>query len=48
MKFYYAYMMASRKHEILYLGVINNLAKRVYEHKAELFEGFPDISGCSR
>ncbi|MEK7096583.1 MAG: GIY-YIG nuclease family protein [Patescibacteria group bacterium] len=40
MKNYYIYMMASKKDGVLYIGVTNNLARRVYEHKQEIIDGF--------
>jgi len=37
---YYVYLLASKKHGTLYLGVINNLVRRVYEHRTKVVPGF--------
>ena len=37
---YYVYLMASRKNGTLYLGVTNNLVRRIYEHKSKAVPGF--------
>jgi len=39
-KFYFVYILASRKNGTLYIGVTSNLPKRVWEHKNNLVEGF--------
>lgn len=42
MKTYYAYILASRRNGTLYIGVTDNLIRRVYEHKNKLARGFTD------
>jgi putative endonuclease len=37
---YYVYLTASRKHGTLYLGVTNNLIRRIHEHKSKAIAGF--------
>jgi putative endonuclease len=39
-KIYYIYILASKKHGTLYVGMTNDLVKRIYEHKHKIFEGF--------
>jgi putative endonuclease len=37
---YFVYMLASKKNGTIYIGVTNNLLKRVFEHKNNLVAGF--------
>ena len=39
-RLYFVYILASRRNGTLYTGVTGNLASRIYQHKADLFEGF--------
>ena len=45
---YYVYVLASEKNGTLYIGVTNDLPRRVYEHQQGLAEGFTKKHGVKR
>ncbi|SFJ21845.1 GIY-YIG catalytic domain-containing protein [Methylobacterium brachiatum] len=45
---YHVYMLASRLHGTLYIGVTNNLARRVHEHRSRHSPSFTATYGVTR
>ena len=39
---YYIYMVCNWNNSVLYIGVTNNLPRRLYEHKNHLVKGFTE------
>ncbi len=37
---YYVYILTNKPNGVLYIGITNDLVKRVYQHKQNLVEGF--------
>jgi putative endonuclease len=40
MKNYCVYILTNKNNTVLYVGVTNNLTRRIWEHKSKLIEGF--------
>jgi putative endonuclease len=45
---FYVYLLASRKHGTLYLGVTRDLVRRVYEHKQKVVPSFTSRYGVDK
>ena len=45
---FYVYIMQSASRCTLYIGMTNNLHKRVWQHKNHSFEGFTDDYNATR
>jgi putative endonuclease len=48
MGFYFGYIMASRRNGTLYVGVTNDLVRRMSEHKGKLVPGFTRKYGVDK
>ena len=44
---YYVYILASKRNGTLYIGMTNNLLRRIWEHKNDLAEGFTKKYGVN-
>jgi putative endonuclease len=38
--YYYVYILTNWNNRVMYVGVTNNLERRIFEHKNKLLEGF--------
>jgi putative endonuclease len=45
---FFTYILASKRNGTLYVGVTNNLSRRVWEHRNKLVEGFTSEYGVDR
>ena len=39
-KAYYVYLLTNWNNQVMYVGVTNNLERRMYEHKEKIVKGF--------
>ncbi|MBO5223101.1 MAG: GIY-YIG nuclease family protein [Clostridia bacterium] len=37
---YYVYLITNKSNSVFYIGITNNLVRRIYEHKGKFVEGF--------
>jgi len=45
---YYIYILSNKKNGTLYIGVTNNLERRMFEHKNKLIDGFTKKYGLDK
>jgi putative endonuclease len=47
-KRFFVYILANRPKGVLYVGVTNDLARRIWEHKSKVVPGFTNKYGVTR
>lgn len=45
---YFVYVLTNQRNGTLYIGVTNDLERRIYEHKNKLFKGFTEKYNLDR
>jgi len=45
---YYVYLITNWNNKVMYVGVTNNLERRIYEHKNKLVKGFTEKYNVNR
>jgi len=45
---YYVYLLTNWNNKVLYVGVTNNLERRIFEHKSKLVKGFTHIYNVNK
>ena len=47
-KTYYVYILSNKTDTVLYIGVTNNIERRIQEHKSRLISGFTQTYNCDK
>ena len=45
---YYVYILASRKDGAIYVGITNDIVRRIYEHRTKVIQGFTSKYNITR
>lgn len=45
---YYIYILTNWDNTVMYIGVTNNLKRRLFEHKIKLIDGFSKKYNCNK
>jgi len=48
MKKYFVYILTNKSNRVLYIGMTNNLPRRIWEHKQRLVKGFTQKYNCTK
>ena len=47
-KTYYVYILSNKTDTVLYIGVTNNIERRIQEHKSRSIPGFTQTYNCDK
>ncbi len=45
---YYVYMLTNKSNTVIYIGVTNDVRRRVWEHKKGIYKGFTQKYACNK
>ena len=46
--FYYVYMLTNKANTVIYIGVTNDVRRRIWEHKQGIYKGFTQNYACNK